>query len=146
MLYAPASQLSGHVGDVLVGGETTARLWVVSPRGSGFRATRVPSNLRGKGPMEPRRRRLGWLAVVWIRPSQGALERGRRGGMLSARSCRGPRRARQRPKTCSTRRAVPRSGSAALRPLVAFLGVDVGAMFTAHASSSGLRARTPGYV
>ena len=49
VLYAPAFQLSGHVGDVLVGGETTAHLWVVSPRGSGFRATRVPSNLRGKG-------------------------------------------------------------------------------------------------
>jgi hypothetical protein len=49
VLYAPASQLRDHVGDVLVGGETTARLWVVSPRGSGFRATRVPSNLRGKG-------------------------------------------------------------------------------------------------
>jgi hypothetical protein len=49
VLFAPASQLSGHVGDVLVGGETTAHLWIVSPRGSGFRATRVPSNLRGKG-------------------------------------------------------------------------------------------------
>ncbi len=53
VLYAPASQLRGHVGDVLVGGETTAHLWVVSPRGSGFRATRVRSNLRGKGPVEP---------------------------------------------------------------------------------------------
>jgi hypothetical protein len=49
VLFAPASQLTGHVGDVLVGGETTARLWVVSPSGSGFRATRVKSNLRGKG-------------------------------------------------------------------------------------------------
>jgi hypothetical protein len=49
VLFAPASQFEGHVGGVLVGGETTAHLWVVSPSGSGFRTTRVQSNLRGKG-------------------------------------------------------------------------------------------------
>jgi hypothetical protein len=49
VLFAAASQLEGHAGDVLVAGETTAHVWVISPSGSGFRATRVPSNLRGKG-------------------------------------------------------------------------------------------------
>ncbi len=49
VLFAPASQLNGYLGGVLVAGETTAHVWIVSPSGSGFRATRVQSNLRGKG-------------------------------------------------------------------------------------------------
>jgi len=49
VLFAAASQLEGHAGEVLVAGETTAHVWLISPSGSGFRATRVRSNLRGKG-------------------------------------------------------------------------------------------------
>ena len=49
VLFAPASQFNGYVGGVLVAGETTAHAWVIRASGSGFRATRVQSNLRGKG-------------------------------------------------------------------------------------------------
>lgn len=46
--YAADSQLARYRGDVLVGGEATARFWIVAPRGGGYTATPVHSNLEGK--------------------------------------------------------------------------------------------------
>jgi hypothetical protein len=43
----PAAQLAPYEGKVLVGSELKAHFWVLEPAGRGFRATRLPTNLRG---------------------------------------------------------------------------------------------------
>jgi len=44
----PASELRPFAGDVVVGSEVSGLFWVVRPRGSGFAALRLPTNLGGK--------------------------------------------------------------------------------------------------
>lgn len=44
---APAAQLRRYAGSVMVGTETTARLWIVEPSGAGYRAVPVRHNLPG---------------------------------------------------------------------------------------------------
>jgi hypothetical protein len=44
---ASAAQLTRYAGSVLVGTETTARLWIIRPSGAGFRAVPVRHNLGG---------------------------------------------------------------------------------------------------
>ncbi len=46
--FAPASELAGFAGDLLVGTENTAQFWIVEPHGRSFRALRVRHNLRGR--------------------------------------------------------------------------------------------------
>lgn len=45
---APATSLSGYVGDVLVGTETHARFWILKPSGNGFAKVAVRTNLTAK--------------------------------------------------------------------------------------------------
>jgi hypothetical protein len=47
---APAAQLRRYAGSVLVGTETTARLWIIQPSGSDFLAVPVRHNLSGDAP------------------------------------------------------------------------------------------------
>jgi hypothetical protein len=46
--FAPTSELRPFAGDVVVGSEVRGFFWVVRPRGSGFAALRLPTNLGGK--------------------------------------------------------------------------------------------------
>jgi hypothetical protein len=48
VFFAPASELRPFAGDVVVGSEVRGLFWVVRPRGSGFAAIRLPTNLGGK--------------------------------------------------------------------------------------------------
>ena len=48
VLFAPASELRPFAGDVVVGSELRGLFWVVRPRGSGFAAITLPTNLGGK--------------------------------------------------------------------------------------------------
>jgi hypothetical protein len=48
VFFAPASELRPFTGDVVVGTEVRGLFWVVRPRGSGFAALRLPTNLGGK--------------------------------------------------------------------------------------------------
>jgi len=45
---APAAALQPYAGDVVVGTELRGLFWAVRPRGSGFAATRLPTNLGAK--------------------------------------------------------------------------------------------------
>jgi hypothetical protein len=48
VFFAPASELRPFAGDVVVGTELRGLFWVVRPRGSGFAAIRLPTDLGGK--------------------------------------------------------------------------------------------------
>jgi hypothetical protein len=49
---APAAQLAGFAGDVIVGTETHARFWILEPKGRGFATIRMPDNLTGNYSLE----------------------------------------------------------------------------------------------
>lgn len=46
--FAPASQLAGYAGDLILGSEDKAQFWIVIPRGKSFRALPVRHTLRGR--------------------------------------------------------------------------------------------------
>ncbi len=48
VFVAPSAELAPFAGAVVVGSELHARFWVVRPRGSGFAATPLPTDLTGK--------------------------------------------------------------------------------------------------
>ena len=45
VLRAAAGQFAGHEGEVIVGSEVKGLIWLVAPRGKGFRTTLLPTNL-----------------------------------------------------------------------------------------------------
>ena len=47
--FTPSAALRPFGGDVLIGSELRGLFWVVCPRGSGFTALTLPTNLKGKG-------------------------------------------------------------------------------------------------
>jgi hypothetical protein len=49
VLTASADQFAGHEGAVVVGTEVRGQIWLVSPRGSGFRTVRLRTNLSAAG-------------------------------------------------------------------------------------------------
>ena len=49
VLRADAGQFAGHAGEVIVGSETKGLIWLVAPRGKGFRTTLLPTNLTAPG-------------------------------------------------------------------------------------------------
>lgn len=46
VFFAPASELRGYAGDVVVGSEIKGIFWVIRSRGRGYEALRVPTTLR----------------------------------------------------------------------------------------------------
>ena len=49
VLRAAASQFEGHAGEVIVGSEQRGLIWLVAPRGKGFRTLLLPTNLTAPG-------------------------------------------------------------------------------------------------
>ena len=49
VLRADAGQFAGHAGEVIVGSEIKGLIWLVAPRGKGFRTTLLPTNLSATG-------------------------------------------------------------------------------------------------